>query len=225
MVDAADEDGPTKVNVRVPMQLLRAGVKLTSIIPPRARDEVNAALAIAPFIGSFLAVVTIRMAGARSIVAGRSACDACGRVLGPAELIPLLSFVVQCGRCRRCRAPIDPLHPIMEIGALAIAMWAVIVTSGWIIAASCLLGWTLLTLAAIDCRTGLLPDVLTLPLIGAGLLTTYLIDGPSCCAQGAKYHNTRWPFQAREIDAALHWASLDLIRAFARTIVNVRAAV
>jgi hypothetical protein len=46
VVDANDEDeGPTKVNVRVPIQLLRAGVKLTSIIPPRARTEVNAALA------------------------------------------------------------------------------------------------------------------------------------------------------------------------------------
>ena len=45
VVDAHDDvDGPTKVNVRVPMQLLRAGVKLTSIIPPRARDEVNEAL-------------------------------------------------------------------------------------------------------------------------------------------------------------------------------------
>ena len=45
VVDAKDEhDGPTKVNVRVPMQLLRAGVKLTSIIPPRARTEVNEAL-------------------------------------------------------------------------------------------------------------------------------------------------------------------------------------
>ena len=38
-------DGPTKVNVRVPMQLLRAGVRLGSLIPPRARDEVNSALA------------------------------------------------------------------------------------------------------------------------------------------------------------------------------------
>ena len=37
--------GPTKVNVRVPMQLLRAGVRLGSLIPPRARDQVNAALA------------------------------------------------------------------------------------------------------------------------------------------------------------------------------------
>lgn len=46
VVDAVDEhDGPTKVNVKVPMQLLRAGVKLTSIIPPRARTEVNSALA------------------------------------------------------------------------------------------------------------------------------------------------------------------------------------
>jgi hypothetical protein len=45
VVDAKDEsEGPTKVNIRVPMQLIRAGVKLTSIIPPRARQEVNAAL-------------------------------------------------------------------------------------------------------------------------------------------------------------------------------------
>jgi hypothetical protein len=45
LVDTKDPlDGPTKVNVRVPMQLLRAGVRLTGIIPTRARDEVNAAL-------------------------------------------------------------------------------------------------------------------------------------------------------------------------------------
>jgi hypothetical protein len=45
-VDANDpNEGPTKVNVRVPMQLLRAGVRLSSLIPPRARDEVNAAMA------------------------------------------------------------------------------------------------------------------------------------------------------------------------------------
>lgn len=41
--DAAD--GPTKVNIRVPMALLRAGVRLTSLIPPQARDQVNAELA------------------------------------------------------------------------------------------------------------------------------------------------------------------------------------
>lgn len=39
-----DDDGPTKVNIRVPMQLLRAGVRLSSIIPPKAREELNAAM-------------------------------------------------------------------------------------------------------------------------------------------------------------------------------------
>ena len=37
-------DGPTKVNVRVPMQLLRAGVKLAGLIPPRALDRANQAI-------------------------------------------------------------------------------------------------------------------------------------------------------------------------------------
>lgn len=42
--DEPEEDGPTKVNIRVPMALLRAGVRLSSIIPPQARDQVNAAM-------------------------------------------------------------------------------------------------------------------------------------------------------------------------------------
>jgi hypothetical protein len=44
-VDAlSHRDRPTKVNIRVPMQMLRAGVRLSSLIPPEARDEVNAAM-------------------------------------------------------------------------------------------------------------------------------------------------------------------------------------
>jgi SHOCT-like protein len=39
-----DIDGPVKVNVRVPMQLLRAGVRLASLIPVQAREHVNEAL-------------------------------------------------------------------------------------------------------------------------------------------------------------------------------------
>jgi hypothetical protein len=45
----ADEEmtgmkGPTTVNVRVPMQLLRAGVRLASLIPPQAHDKLDEAL-------------------------------------------------------------------------------------------------------------------------------------------------------------------------------------
>jgi hypothetical protein len=45
-VDANEpHDGPTKVNIRVPMNLLRAGVRLSALIPSAARDQVNAAMA------------------------------------------------------------------------------------------------------------------------------------------------------------------------------------
>jgi len=37
-------DGPTKVNIRVPLQLLRAGVRLASLIPDGAKDQINEAL-------------------------------------------------------------------------------------------------------------------------------------------------------------------------------------
>jgi leader peptidase (prepilin peptidase) / N-methyltransferase len=133
-------------------------------------------IVIAPFIGSFLAVVALRLPNERGIVAGRSSCDACGKTLKPIELIPLVSYLVQRGRCRACDAAIDPLHIAMEGSALVVAVWAALVTSGWVLAASCLLGWTLLTLAAIDWRTGLLPDVLTLPLIPIGLGAAWFFD-------------------------------------------------
>jgi hypothetical protein len=45
VVDAVDENGePERVNVRVPLKLLRAGVQLVALIPPRALDRANAEL-------------------------------------------------------------------------------------------------------------------------------------------------------------------------------------
>jgi hypothetical protein len=38
--------GPTTVNVRVPMQLLRAGVRLASLIPKQAHDQLDQALSL-----------------------------------------------------------------------------------------------------------------------------------------------------------------------------------
>ena len=44
VVDRSEGDEPTLVNVRVPLQLLRAGVRLASLIPPQALTKVNAEL-------------------------------------------------------------------------------------------------------------------------------------------------------------------------------------
>jgi hypothetical protein len=41
VVDANEDGEQTRVNVRVPVQLLRAGVKLASLVPPKALDQAN----------------------------------------------------------------------------------------------------------------------------------------------------------------------------------------
>ena len=42
IVDANDrEDGPVHINIRVPVMLLRAGVRLASFIPPSAQLKIN----------------------------------------------------------------------------------------------------------------------------------------------------------------------------------------
>jgi len=41
VVDDRSGEVPSKVNVRVPIQLLRAGVRLATLVPPRAIDRAN----------------------------------------------------------------------------------------------------------------------------------------------------------------------------------------
>jgi hypothetical protein len=43
-MDAEDGTGPSRLNVRIPLQLLRAGVRLTTLLPPAAITRVNAEL-------------------------------------------------------------------------------------------------------------------------------------------------------------------------------------
>lgn len=42
--DDGGGDGPSRVNIQVPLQLLRAGVRLASLLPPQALVKVNAEL-------------------------------------------------------------------------------------------------------------------------------------------------------------------------------------
>jgi leader peptidase (prepilin peptidase)/N-methyltransferase len=138
--------------------------------------ETVAVLLAAPFVGSFLGLVIDRLPAGRPIVLARSRCDACGVTLGASELVPVVSWLWQRGRCAHCRAGLSAFHPIIELAALAVALSAALVLSGWLLLASCALGWTLLTLAAIDQRHFLLPDTLTLPLIPAGLVVAFAIE-------------------------------------------------
>ncbi len=145
----------------------------------------------APFIGSFLGVLVLRLPAGRPVISGRSCCPRCHHTLEPAELVPVASWLMARRRCRHCHAPISPFYPAMEIAALALAIWAALVLPADELWASCALGWCLLALAVIDARSFLLPDALTLPLIPAGLAIAYRDDPasllPHAAAAGAGF--------------------------------------
>jgi leader peptidase (prepilin peptidase)/N-methyltransferase len=135
-----------------------------------------ALLTAAPVIGSFLGVVVRRLPDGGAIVWSRSRCEACGVVLAPRDLVPLVSWLAARGRCRRCGHRLGWFYPGIEMAALLIALIALGVDGtprAWL---DCLLGWWLLALGWIDLRRWVLPDLLTLPLIAAGLLAATLFD-------------------------------------------------
>ena len=79
--------------------------------------------ALGACMGSFLNVVAHRSIEGRPWWGKeRSTCEACGHVLTPCELIPILSWFFQRGRCRSCGASLSPRYLLVElIGAAGAA--------------------------------------------------------------------------------------------------------
>lgn len=135
-------------------------------------------VALAPVVGSFLGVLIRRLPHGEKVVWARSRCPHCRQQLRPVDLVPLISWLAAGGRCRYCSAPLGPFYPGIEIAATGVALWAaLIVPAGSMLWATCLLGWTLLALAAIDREYLILPDSLTLPLLAMGLMIAALNEG------------------------------------------------
>ena len=134
-------------------------------------------LLAAPFIGSFLGVLIRRLPHGSILTPARSHCESCATPLRLRDMVPLLSALALRGRCRTCAAPIAPQHWHVELAALAIPATAALAgleaPALWPL---CLLGWTHLALAWIDWDCLLLPDILTLPLVLAGLAATAWLD-------------------------------------------------
>lgn len=122
-------------------------------------------------VGSFLAVVSIRLPREQSFVLGRSRCETCERLLAPWRLVPIVSWIVQRGRCGWCRAPISRRYVLIESAGVCIGVWAALSAPTSLMAlATAVLGWQLLLIAVIDAEHFWLPDGLTLPLIATGLI-------------------------------------------------------
>jgi leader peptidase (prepilin peptidase) / N-methyltransferase len=122
-------------------------------------------------IGSFLNVVIARVPEGRSLWRPGSACPGCGAAIAWHDNIPILSFLALRGRCRACSVPIPWRYPIVEAltaALFAAAAWRFGPTLDAVTAAALLAG--LVAITVIDLERQIIPDVLSLPGILAGVL-------------------------------------------------------
>jgi leader peptidase (prepilin peptidase)/N-methyltransferase len=123
---------------------------------------------------------------AMSLSRPRSRCPQCGHPLAWHENIPLLGWLRLGGKCSACGRRISARYPIVEAltGVLfAAAAWKAGPGAG--AAVYCLAMALLIAAAFIDLDTTLLPDDLTLPLIGLGLVAAWQHWTPVSLANAA----------------------------------------
>ena len=66
-------------------------------------------------LGSFYNVCIYRIPVDQSVVFGRSHCGNCDHVLGPLDMIPVLSYVMLRGKCRYCGVAFSPRYALVEL--------------------------------------------------------------------------------------------------------------
>jgi leader peptidase (prepilin peptidase) / N-methyltransferase len=128
-------------------------------------------------VGSYLNVVIHRLPRDESTVLPRSRCPRCGAQLRARDNLPLVSFLLLGGRCRECKAPISWRYPLIEAATATLFVGA-LETFGlaWQALVAIVFGCMLIALAGIDFEHFLLPDVITLPGLAAGLLISVRAD-------------------------------------------------
>lgn len=127
-------------------------------------------------VGSFLNVCVHRLPRRQSLVHPGSRCPHCGYVLRWYDNIPVASYLWLRGRCRKCRDRIAVRYPALELATLLLFLIHGAVF-GWsaLLVVRLLFACALVVLFAIDLEHHLLPDLITLPGIVAGLLVSTVL--------------------------------------------------
>lgn len=129
-------------------------------------------------IGSAIDAAADRFERSEPWLTRRSRCRACDCVLRWYELVPVISWLFLRARCRSCKAPIGLSAPMTEIAGALVALAAVVLSPAdmaYGLVFSLAFGWLLLTLAAIDRRTFLLPDGLNAALLAVGAVMVAIV--------------------------------------------------
>ena len=128
-------------------------------------------------VGSFLNVCIHRLPRRLSVWSPPSRCGSCNTPVGWRDNVPVLSYLLLGGRCRHCRAGISAVYPIVEIVTMLIFLvhvWVFGVTA--LGAVRLAFACAMIVLFFIDLEHQILPNVITLPGVAAGLLASLFVS-------------------------------------------------
>lgn len=127
-------------------------------------------------VGSFLNVCIYRLPREESIVFPGSHCPHCKISLRFYDNIPIISYILLRGKCRHCHHFISLQYPIIE-GITALSFLFIFIHFG--ISLNSLIYFAfisaLIVITVIDLYHQIIPDVLSLPGIGIGLLASLVL--------------------------------------------------
>ncbi|MFQ5328955.1 MAG: prepilin peptidase [Thermodesulfobacteriota bacterium] len=130
-------------------------------------------------IGSFLNVCIYRLPLKKSIVSPPSACPQCDRRLPFYDNIPILSYILLRGRCRGCGTSFSIRYLAVEF---LTALMAVVIYAAFGPTYDALIYLlfvaALIVITFIDLDYQIIPDVISLPGIGAGTLASFFLIVP-----------------------------------------------
>ena len=127
-------------------------------------------------IGSFLNVCILRLPQEESIVAPGSHCPQCKKPIKFYDNLPLVSYLLLKGRCRYCHSPISIQYPLVE-GITALGSLILFMKFGLSLSYLIYFAFVaaLIVITVIDLYHQIIPDVISLPGIGVGLLASLII--------------------------------------------------
>ena len=134
-------------------------------------------------VGSFLNVCIVRLPKDESVVHPPSHCSNCDAGIAFYDNIPLISYLILRGCCRACGERISPRYFLVELlmASLAVGLYYEF-GLGLAFVASFVFVAALIVISFIDLAVRIVPDVISLPGIVAGLVFSlvgrYVISDP-----------------------------------------------
>jgi leader peptidase (prepilin peptidase)/N-methyltransferase len=123
-------------------------------------------------------VVAHRVPREESVAGGRSHCPACGAQIAAYDNVPVISWLLLCGRARCCGASISPRYPLTELaaGALYAATTVVLWGDAGEIALGLSFATMLLAITLTDLERRIIPNKILLVGAIAGLAIAAATD-------------------------------------------------